>query len=122
MSAPNSRPSGSSPGKNSSVQSQSSSSCQDGSISCRRFIRRDPLISTIQNSSPKLAIHKPSRCLNPALISASPHYGLRYGSIPATGNFQRLTRSTASCKSFKVVYAPFFHGGNTPVVCCRRSY
>jgi hypothetical protein len=50
----------------------------------------DRLISTIQNSSPKLAIRTSSRCLNPALISAAPHYGLRYGSTPATGNFQRL--------------------------------
>jgi len=28
--------------------------------------------------------------LEPALISAAPHYGLRYGLAPATGNFQRL--------------------------------
>ena len=31
-----------------------------------------------------------SQCLDPALISAAPHYGLRYGCAPATGNFQRL--------------------------------
>jgi hypothetical protein len=48
------------------------------------------LISTVQNSSPKLAIRRLSRCLDPALMSAAPHYGLRYGSVPATGNFQRL--------------------------------
>ena len=47
----------------------------------------DRLIPTFQNSSPKYAR---SRCLTPALISAAPHYGLRYGSAPATGNFQRL--------------------------------
>ena len=51
---------------------------------------RRPLNPTIQNSLPKLAIRTPSRCLNPALISAAPHYGLRYGSAPASGNFQRL--------------------------------
>jgi hypothetical protein len=28
--------------------------------------------------------------LDPALMSAAPHYGLRYGFAPATGNFQRL--------------------------------
>src|SRR5580692_8413700 len=47
-------------------------------------------ISTFQNSWPKLAIRTLPRCLNPVLISAAPHYGLRYGSAPATGNFQRL--------------------------------
>jgi hypothetical protein len=31
-----------------------------------------------------------SQCIDPARISAAPHYGLRYGSAPATGNFQRL--------------------------------
>jgi hypothetical protein len=48
------------------------------------------LVSTVQNSSLKLAIRTLSRCLNLPLISAAPHYGLRYGSAPATGNFQRL--------------------------------
>jgi hypothetical protein len=32
-----------------------------------------------------------SQCSDPTLILATPHYGLRYGSAPATGNFQRLT-------------------------------
>src|SRR5712692_4852662 len=36
------------------------------------------------------AIRRLSRCLDPALISAAPHYGLRYGCAPATGDFQRL--------------------------------
>jgi len=40
--------------------------------------------------SRKLAIHRLWRCLNPALMATAPHYGLRYGSAPATGNFQRL--------------------------------
>jgi hypothetical protein len=31
-----------------------------------------------------------SQYLDPALISTLPHYGLRYGSAPATGNFPRL--------------------------------
>jgi hypothetical protein len=31
-----------------------------------------------------------SQCSDPALISTAPHYGLRYGSAPATGNFQRF--------------------------------
>ena len=48
------------------------------------------LISTVQNSARKLARHGLSRCLNPALMSSAPHYGLRYGCAPATGNFQRL--------------------------------
>jgi len=30
------------------------------------------------------------RGLDPALISDAPHYGLRYGCAPATGNVQRL--------------------------------
>ena len=89
MSAANSRPSGSSLGKNSTVQSQSSSSFQYGSISCCKFIRR-PLNLTVQNYSWKLATRRLSRCPDPALMSATPHYGLRYGSAPATGNFQRL--------------------------------
>jgi hypothetical protein len=33
---------------------------------------------------------KRSRALIPALISAAPHYGLRYGFDSATGDFQRL--------------------------------
>src|SRR6266853_6596300 len=36
------------------------------------------------------AIRRLSRCLDPALISAAPHYGLRYGCAPAAGDFQRL--------------------------------
>jgi hypothetical protein len=38
----------------------------------------------------KVAIHRLWRCLNPILMSAASHYGLRYGSAPATGDFQRL--------------------------------
>ena len=89
MSAPNNRPSGSSPGKNSIVQSQLFSYCQYGSISRCRFIR-DCLISTIQNSSLKLVIRRLPLCLDPAIMSVARHYGLRYGCVPATGNFQRL--------------------------------
>ena len=43
---------------------------------------------TIQNSSLKLVIRRLPRCLDPALMSAAPHYGLRYGCAPVTGNFQ----------------------------------
>jgi hypothetical protein len=50
----------------------------------------DRVFSAIQNSSPKFAIRTRSLSLDPALISVSLHYGLRYGSVPATGNFQRL--------------------------------
>ena len=32
-----------------------------------------------------------SQCSDPTLILAGPHYGLRYGFVPATGNFQRLS-------------------------------
>ena len=69
------------------------------------------LISTIQNFSLKLVICRLPLCLDPALMSAAPRYGLRYGSVPATGNFQRL-RGRPPLKSFKVVYGPFFHGGD----------
>jgi hypothetical protein len=42
-----------------------------------------------------------------------PHYGLRYGSAPATGNLQRLRGRPPLVNPLKVVYGPFFHGGNT---------
>ena len=52
----------------------------------RRYFEKR-LIS-IQNSLLKLVIHRLP--LDGTLMSAAPHYGLRYGSVPATGNFQRL--------------------------------
>src|SRR6202023_1763368 len=42
------------------------------------------------NSSVKHVIRQLWRCLDPTFMSAAPHYGLRYGCAPATGNFQRL--------------------------------
>ena len=42
------------------------------------------------NSSLKHVIRQLWRCLDPTFMSAAPHYGLRYGCAPATGNFQRL--------------------------------
>ena len=47
------------------------------------------------------------------LHDTAPHYGLRYGPVPATGNFQRLRGRLPLVSLFKVVYAPFFHSGNT---------
>jgi hypothetical protein len=44
------------------------------------------------------------------LRDTAPHYGLRYGPAPATGNFQRLRGRPPLVSSFKVVYEPFFHG------------
>ena len=87
MAVPNTRPSGSLLGKNSTVQSQSSSSCQYGSTSCCWFIR-----SVWSNPHLPKFCSRDSRCeqLSQCGIPAAPHYGLRYGSVPATGNFQRL--------------------------------
>ncbi len=91
MSAPNTRPSGSLLGKNSTVQTQSSSSCQYGSTSCCRFI----LSVSLNPQFPEFVAETrgASSCHSawiPTLISAVAHYGLRYGSAPATGNLQRL--------------------------------
>src|SRR5437899_5370101 len=89
MSAPNSRHSWSSRGKNLIVQSQSSSFFQYGSTSCCRFIRR-PLNLYSEFLAETRDIRRLPLCIDGALMSAAPHYGLRYGSVPATGNFQRL--------------------------------
>src|SRR5271154_4784423 len=91
MSAASTRPSRSSLGKNSTMQSQSSSSCQYGLMSCCRFI----LSVSTNLDSPETVAETPryqrlSECSDPTLILAAPHYGLRYGFAPATGNFQRL--------------------------------
>jgi hypothetical protein len=98
----------------------------------------DHLIFAIQNSSPKLAIRTRSRSLNPALISAAPHYGLRYGCASATGNFQRLrgrpplVSPLKSCmsRSFTAVthirisakFSRLIASRAVFVVCCGRSY
>ena len=49
---------------------------------------------------------------DPALIFVTLHYGLRYGSAPATGNFQRLRGPPPLVSPFKVVHGPFFHDGS----------
>src|SRR6266436_3607398 len=51
------------------------------------MIRRSP---TALTNSEKLVAHARITGIDPALIIAAPHYGLRYGLAPATGNFQRL--------------------------------
>jgi hypothetical protein len=38
----------------------------------------------------RLSSSRLSQCSDPTLVLAPPHYGLRYGSAPATENFQRL--------------------------------
>jgi len=58
------------------------------------------------------AIRRLSRCLDPALISAAPHYGLRYGCAPATGDFQRLRGRPPLVSPLKSCMGRF-HGGNT---------
>jgi hypothetical protein len=78
----NNRPSGLSLGKNSTVQSQSSP------LASTHLQLIESPVSRIRGRNSRYA--RLSQCLDPALISAAPHYGLRYGSAPATGNFQRL--------------------------------
>src|ERR1700674_411487 len=91
MSAANTRPSRSALGKNSTVQSQSSSSCQYGSMSCCRLILSvSTNLNFSRNRGRNSRYQRLSQCSDPTLILAAPHYGLRYGSAPATGNFQRL--------------------------------
>jgi len=91
MSGTKSPPSGSSLGKNSTVQSQSSSSCQNGSMQCCWFIPFS-LFGSLLSRIP----HRNSRYAHVCGVSIRhsyrlhSHYGLRYGSAPATGNFQRL--------------------------------
>ena len=49
---------------------------------------------------------------HPALISPAPHYGLRYGFAPATGDFQRLRGRPPLVSPLKSCMGRF-HGGNT---------
>jgi hypothetical protein len=60
-------------------------------LSCCPFIHSVSLNLHFREFVPTLAISVVAivPCIR-ALISAAPHYGLRYGSAPATGNFQRL--------------------------------
>jgi hypothetical protein len=56
-----------------------------------------------------------SRCgLYPALMSTTPHYGLRYGAAPASGNFQRLRARPPLLNPLKSCMDRF-NGGNMRV-------
>ena len=61
---------------------------QYGSMSCCWFIHS--VLLNLHFREFVADTHGTSSChsaLDPALISAAPHYGLLYGSAPATGNF-----------------------------------
>ena len=93
-------------GKNSTVHSQSSSSCQYGSMSRCRFMRS---VSLGPHFPKFVAETRGASSCHSAWIPAAPHYGLRYGCAPATGNFQRLRGRPPLVSPLKSC----FHGGNT---------
>src|SRR6266851_7254328 len=73
---------------------------------------------TVQNAAQCLAclhcfLASFTRRAYAGLISASSALRITLRFCPGYREFPTTYRSSASCKSFKVVYGPFFHGGNT---------